>query len=320
MSDKVNWGILSTAHINRRVIPALRQSSRSVLRAVASRNSQKARDYANQWEIDEAYGSYEELLADQEIDVIYISLPNDLHTEWAIKCMRAGKHVLCEKPLCLTLEELESLRKVQEETGKYVSEAFMYLHHPQTKLFKKLIDDGRLGELRSMQSTFTFNFSRGSDNYRLAAEIGGGSLWDVGVYPISFFQMLTGNVPVECKGYGYPEGIDTRFAAVLRYPGNIIGQFYVSFETAFSTRTIILGSKGLLTITHPFTHPDQCKAVIISDDDTSDELVLPHEYLYLREVEDMNDVVLNGTAPAISLDQSKRHIDTVLRLKNAVMS
>ena len=152
----VRWGILSTARINRRLIPAIRTSPKSILKAVASRSIEKATGYAENWGIETGYGSYEELINDPDIDVVYCSLPNDLHAEWTIRALEAGKHVLCEKPLCTTMEEFDAIQSAVERTGKHVAEAFMYLHHPQTALFKTLVDDGRIGELRSMQSTFCF--------------------------------------------------------------------------------------------------------------------------------------------------------------------
>lgn len=317
MKDRVTWGILSTAHINRRVIPAIGQSPRTVLRAVASRNANKAADYAGQWDIGIGYGSYQELLDDTEIDVVYISLPNHLHTEWIVKALKAHKHVLCEKPICLSLAEIDEINKVQMETGKQVAEAFMYLHHKQTSYFKSLVDDGKIGELRSMLSTFTASFTRGEDNYRLSNPHGGGSLWDLGVYPISFFQFITGSRPVTYSGIGHPDLLDLRFSGLLGYPGGVSGQFTVSFDSAYSTQTILIGSTGLISITHPFNNSSKCRAWLHGEAAIT-ELELPRHALYLPEVEDMNDVVLLGSSPAISLAQSRGHLETVLELrKNA---
>ena len=316
MADRVNWGILSTAHINRRVIPAMGKSPRTELRAVASRDAGKASEYASQWDIGIGYGSYEELLDDKEIDVVYISLPNHLHTEWIIKALKSDKHVLCEKPMCLSLEEIDEIEKVQRETGKQVAEAFMYLHHPQTHFLKALIADGKIGELRSMLSTFTANFSRGEDNYRLSNPHGGGSLWDLGVYPISFFQFITGHNPLRCSGIGYPEVLDLRFSGLLEYPGGVSGQFTVSFDSAYSTQTILIGSSGAITISHPYNNSAKCRAWFHGET-AIEELELPRHALYLPEIEDMNDVVLLGTSPAISLGQSRGHVETVLELRKS---
>jgi len=314
MKDRVSWGIISTAHINRRIIPAIAQSSRADLRAVASRDASRAMTYAAQWDIEFGYGSYEELLNDPEIDVVYISLPNDLHAEWIVKALKSRKHVLCEKPICLGLKELKEIEQMQRETGKYAAEAFMYLHHPQTHFFKSLIQEGRIGELRSMMSTFTATFTRGDENYRLSNPKGGGSLWDLGVYPISFFQFLTGMKPESCSGFGYPDKLDLRFSGSLYYPGGITGQFTVGFDSAYATQTILIGSTGFVTISHPFNNSAKCRAWIHGESETL-ELVLPRHDLYLLEIEDMNDVVLKGTSPVISLEQSRGHVETVLKLR-----
>ena len=212
---QVNWGILSTARINRRLIPPINESARSTVRAVASRSHDRAKTYASEWNIPIAYGSYEDLLADSEIDVVYISLPNDQHTHWTVKALEAGKHVLCEKPLCLTMDELQRVAAASKRTGKVVQEGIMYLHHPQTYVFKELVSNGDIGELRSMNSEFTFNWSRSEDNYRLTNPNGGGALWDLGIYPVSFFILMAGSRPVSVKGLGYPAEIDTRFSVLI---------------------------------------------------------------------------------------------------------
>lgn len=317
MKSRVKWGILSTAHINRRIIPAIGQSARAELRAVASRDASRASTYAEQWDIEFGYGSYTELLNDPEIDVVYISLPNDLHAEWIIKALKAQKHVLCEKPICLNLKELDEIELVQKETGKYVAEAFMYLHHPQTHFFKSMIDNGEIGELHSMMSSFTATFSRGDKNYRLSNPVGGGSLWDLGVYPISFFQFITGSTPEKLLGIGYPEELDLRFSGLLYYPDGVSGQFNVAFDSAYSTQTVLTGTKGVLSISHPFNNTGKCRAWHETESQVK-ELELPQHDLYLPEIEDMNDVVLEGSVPAIALEQSRGHVKTVTALrKNA---
>jgi D-xylose 1-dehydrogenase (NADP+, D-xylono-1,5-lactone-forming) len=314
MKNKVNWGILSTAHINHRIIPAIGESPRAELRAVASRDASRASRYAAQWDIETGYGSYEELLNDPEIDVVYISLPNDLHTEWIVKALKARKHVLCEKPMCLSLREFDEIERAQKETGQHVAEALMYLHHPQTKFFKSLVDDGTIGELRSMMSAFTATFSRGEDNYRLSNPLGGGSLWDLGVYPISFFQFLTASRPEKCFGIGRPEKLDLRFSGLLSYPDGITGQFTVSFDSAYSTQTILIGAEGFITISHPFNNSGDCRAWYHGESEIK-ELDVPRHALFLPEIEDMNDVVLISSTPAILLDQSRGHVETILKLR-----
>ena len=312
----IKWGILSTAHINRRIIPAIRQSRRGILYGVASRNIEKARAYASQWEIPNSYGRYEEMLDDKNIDVIYISLPNHLHTDWIIRSLEAGKHVLCEKPMCLSIDEFDAVEKAVAKTGLTVMEGFMYLHHPQTQLWKTIIDRGDLGEIHSIRSCFSFKFERGADNYRWNAEEGGGALWDIGVYPVSLFQYLYGLPAQEAFAFQNKEnGIDLSTSGMLEYGDGCTGQFFVSFRSAFSTETIIHGSDAQLFISHPFTNVDACKAYIRRNDDI-ENLDVPRQYLYSGEVENMHDIILDGKSPYVSLDVSRNVLKTILSLKS----
>src|SRR5436305_7208840 len=152
----VKWGIVSTADINRKVIPGAHASDKVKLVGVASRDRARADAYAREWEIPCAYGSYEALLADPEIEAVYISLPNTLHVEWSIKALEAGKHVLCEKPLSRNPDEVEAAFDAAERTGRLLSEAFMYRHNPQTTRAKQLVEEGAIGELRVVRSTFSY--------------------------------------------------------------------------------------------------------------------------------------------------------------------
>src|SRR5688500_9906419 len=160
MANKVlNWGLLSTARINRALIPPLRASNRNRLLAVASRTQESADRYAQEWKIPRAHGSYEALLADPEIDVIYNPLPNHLHAEWTIKAVQAGKHVLCEKPLALSADEVNAIESAARSHSQVVAEAYMYRHHPQTLKVLELIKDGSLGALRLIRGSFTYVLS-----------------------------------------------------------------------------------------------------------------------------------------------------------------
>lgn len=312
----IHWGILSTAHINRRIIPAIEQSGRGFLTGVASRDQAKAEEYASSWNIPKAYGSYEALLADRDIQVIYISLPNHLHSEWIIKSLEAGKQVLCEKPMCLSLPEMESIEDACSRTGNFVMEGFMHLHHPQTHLWKSILDSGTLGDIHSLRSTFSFNLERPADNYRWHSAAGGGALWDVGVYPISLFQYLLGESPVSVMASMYEEnGIDQSTSAQLTYAGGRTGQFFVSFRSSFSTDTIIHGSAGQLHISHPFTNPDACRASIVRGNAT-EQLDVPRQYLYSGEVEAMHDYILSGKIPMVTTSFSRKVLETILKVKN----
>lgn len=315
----VHWGILSTAHINRRIIPAIRHSSRGHLLAVASRDMDRAQFYADEWHIPHAYGSYEDLLANTSIQAVYISLPNHLHTEWILKSLAAGKNVLCEKPMCLTLDELDQVEKAIQDTGLYVVEGFMHLYHPQIQLWKSIIQSGKLGEIHSIRSCFSFTLNRTSDNHRWDAKAGGGALWDVGVYPISFMQYLLDEPVLSCTASMYmKDNIDLSTSAQLEFNSGKTGQFFVSFRSNYSTETYVHGSLGQLYVSHPYTNPDACVARLRIGDE---EVVLdvPRVYLYAGEIENMHDIILDHQVPKVPFQFSRQVLQTLLHLKSSTL-
>jgi predicted dehydrogenase len=313
MTSKVlNWGLLSTARINRALIPPLRESKRNRLAAVASRSKDSADNYAREWKIPQAYGSYEELLADPEIDVIYNPLPNNLHKEWTIKAVEAGKHVLCEKPIALRVEDVDAIRDAAERHGRVVAEAFMYRHHPQTLKAVELVQSGALGTVKLIRGSFAYMLARESD-VRTKPELGGGSIWDVGCYPISFARVLVGEEPLEVFGWQVigPTGIDETFVGQMKFDHNIHMQFDCSFVTHFNNFMEIVGTQGILNIPHP-AKPATDDRMYLTRDEKTETIEIKSKMLYLYEVEDMADAILLGHAPRISLEDSRANIRTIL--------
>ena len=254
MTDKIlHWGLLSTARINSRLIPPLNASKRNRLVAVASRSQAAADSYVREWKIPRTLGSYEALLNDPEIDVIYNPLPNSLHAEWTIKAMRAGKHVLCEKPMALSLAEMDAIKAASKETGRVVAEAFMYRHHPQTLKAKELVADGSLGKLQLVKGSFTFMLTHEND-VRLDKKLGGGSIWDVGCYPISYARTMIGAEPLEVFGWQVTgsTGIDMSFIGQMRFPNDVHAQFDCGFASPPHAFIEIVGTEGTLNIPIPF--------------------------------------------------------------------
>src|SRR6201987_6506355 len=250
--EPVKWGILSTAHINRLVIPGAHASPKVELRAVASRDRARAEAYAREWEIPQAYGSYEELLADPEIEAVYISLPNTLHAEWSIKALEAGKHVLCEKPFTRHPEEVDAAFDAAEANGLLLSEAFMYRHNPQTAKLVGLVGGGAIGELRLIRSAFSYALYD-PENIRLRTHLEGGALMDVGCYNVSGSRFFGGE-PERVWGeawYG-PTGTDWVFTGTLRFPGDVIATF--DCGTALPNRDELeaIGSEGSLFLDNPW--------------------------------------------------------------------
>lgn len=313
--NEVRWGLLSTAHINRRLIPAIRASRRGELVAVASRTPESAEAYASEWEIPAAFGSYEEMLASDAIDAVYIGLPNHLHAEWTIRALYNGLHVLCEKPFTLSLKEMDDVILTARETGKVVAEAFMYRHHPQMKIVDEWIREGRLGEINTVHGIFDFKLED-SNNVRLVPEYGGGSLWDIGIYPLSFAQFVFGGPPSLVSGLQTlgTHGVDDTFVGQMRYPGGGLAQIGSSFRSPFHTRVDIVGTQGRLQLTRPFVTVDEGRITFYPAEGDLETVEAPSKELYLGEVEDMHAAILDGAEPLISLEESRDQVRTALAL------
>ncbi|MCB0201747.1 MAG: Gfo/Idh/MocA family oxidoreductase [Anaerolineae bacterium] len=320
--NKVRWGLLSTANINRKLIPPIRASQRGELVAVASRSQQSADAYAAEWDIPLAFGSYQAMLDSGEIDAVYIGLPNHLHAEWTIRALEAGINVLCEKPFAITMDEVDAMIAAADRTGKVLTEAFMYRHHPQTKLVGEWVQSGRLGDVTLVRSVFSFSLvgtPEGEDNVRLKPETGGGALWDVGVYPVSFAQYVMGGPPEWVIGDQFTgkSGVDVSLQGQMHYAGQRVAQISASFRNPYQTQVEIIGTAGRLLINDPFRIGVDGKPYFVEfhrPDDTVEVLSVPPKELYLGEVEDMHAAILDGQAPYVTLEETRNHVRTVLAL------
>jgi predicted dehydrogenase len=254
MRNKVRWGVLGVARIaTEKVIPAMQRGEWSDVVAIASRDLGKAEKAAGQLGIPKACGSYEELLADPEVEAIYNPLPNHLHVSWSIKAAEAGKHVLCEKPIAMSVAECRSLMEARDRTGVNIGEAFMVRTHPQWLRARELVRSGEIGTLRAVMSAFSY-FNRDPKNIRNVPEFGGGGLMDIGCYPITTSRFLFGEEPKRVMGLveNDPEmGTDRLDSAILDFPG---GQavFSCSTQMAPYQRMQILGTRGRIEIEIPF--------------------------------------------------------------------
>jgi predicted dehydrogenase len=256
--SKVRWGIISTAKIGTvQVIPAMQQSSLCSIDAIASRDASSAAEAASQLGIGRSYGSYEELLADPNIDAVYNPLPNHLHVEWSIKALHAGKHVLCEKPIGLSSSEGQKLvNAAQQHPHLKVMEAFMYRHHPQWQKARDLVRSGAIGELRTIQSFFSY-FNTDPNNIRNMAEIGGGGLMDIGCYPISVSRFLFEAEPKRvCGVVEYDPNFNTdRIASALLEFEQGTASFTCSTQLTPYQRVNAFGTEGRIEIEIPFNAP-----------------------------------------------------------------
>jgi len=307
----LRWGLLSTARINRALIEPLQSSKNSMLCAVASRSYDKAAEYAKLWGIPRFHSTYEALLSDPEIDVIYNSLPNGLHAEWTIKAMQMGKHVLCEKPLATSIDDADAIIQSAKNTGMVVTEAFMYRHHPQTLLVKQMVDNGAIGNIQLIRGSFCYTNTRASDP-RFVPELGGGSLWDVGCYPLSYTRYITGKEPDEV--FGHQEtgqtGIDLLYTGQMHFPGGVIAQFESSFISPFKAYMEITGDKGRIQISEPYKPGIQTKLILEKDGQTQ-TIQVKGEKLYYGELEDIENAIIYGKPLRISLEESKANIATI---------
>jgi predicted dehydrogenase len=268
MPNKVRWGVLSTAGIGvKKVVPAMQKGEWIDVAAIASRDLHKAQEVARTLGIAKAYGSYEELLADPQIEAVYNPLPNQLHVPWSIKAAEAGKHVLCEKPISMTVAEARSLLAVQQRTGVIIGEAFMVRTHPQWLRTRELIASGRIGSLRSIQGFFSY-FNTDPKNIRNIAECGGGGLMDIGCYPINTSRFLFGEEPLRVSATLENDPnfrVDCLTSAILEFPS---GQatFTCSTQLVPYQRMQVLGTKGRIEIEIPFNAPNDRPCRIFIDD------------------------------------------------------
>jgi D-xylose 1-dehydrogenase (NADP+, D-xylono-1,5-lactone-forming) len=312
MQNTLRWGFICTARINDVLIKPIQASKQHQLTAVSSRSIDKAHIYAGQNHFEKAYGSYDELLADPDIDVVYNSLPNHLHAEWTIKACQAGKHVLCEKPIALTLPEIDAIETAARKAGVVVQEAFMYRHHPQTLKIQELLDQEVLGKITMARGIFTF-FLRNPEDVRMRQEWGGGAAWDVGVYPISYMRTMLGAEPESVFGWqnSSPSGVDVSFSGELLFPDSVLGQFQCGFSADYHTSMEIMGEKGSLNIPNPYS-PYTGSEFTLTQQGKSEKIKIKGQDLYLGEVDNMADCIFRGKSPRVTLEDSRNNTRALL--------
>lgn len=254
---RLRWGVLSTASIGRmKVIPGIQRGEHCEVVAIASRDAELARRVADELGIPTAHGSYEALLADSDVDAVYVPLPNNLHKPWMIAAARAGKHVLCEKPLALTARDAEEMIEVAEREGVRLMEAFMYRLHPSWVTVRELIAAGRIGRLQAVQSWFSY-YNDDPANIRNILEAGGGALYDIGCYSVNLSRMLFGGEPTAVQGASVRDprsGVDLLTAGLLAFEGGL-ASFMCSTRAEDDQRVHISGTSGRISIEIPFNIP-----------------------------------------------------------------
>lgn len=318
MSRKVRWGVLSTASIGvRKVLPAMQQGKYSEVVAIASRDLGRARETAGKLGIPTAYGSYEELLEDANVDAVYNPLPNQLHVPWTIKAAEAGKHVLCEKPISLTVAEAESLLKVRERTSVKIGEAFMIRSHPQWLRAKALIDEGRIGQLRCVMGCFSY-FNADPANIRNNVESGGGALYDIGCYCIQAARYGFGAEPkrvVGCIDRDPSMHIDRLTSGILEFAG---GQsiFTCSTQLVPYQRVQFFGTKGRIEIEIPFNAPkDRPTRIFVDGGELFGSERVTEEFpvcdQYTLQGDEFSKAILEDTEVPVPLEEAIRNMKVI---------
>ena len=321
MHRKLRWGIISTAEINDVVIDGIHRAARSELTAVASRDTNRARAYADRRNIPKAYGSYEELLKDPDIDVLYVSVPNTLHRQWAVEAADAGKHVLCEKPLVTTMSDFKKLEDAARKNRVVLFEAFMYLHHPQTRKVVELIRDDVLGRILHINAWFDYYLpDEVKDNIRLRPDTAGGSLWDVGVYPNSMaITMAMAGTPVEVRALTRYDGteVDSSSYGFLTFSNGVNACIAASIKSPSRVGAHIVGKEGFISIEKPWKpglDGRKTQILLLSRDGRSQVFKFPGISPYQCEVEAMEACVIDHAEPVVPLEESRNFLQSMLAL------
>ena len=322
--SKVNWGILGTAKIaTEKVIPAMQSGKYCQVTAIASRTPGKAQAAAGQLGLNKAYGSYEDLLADPEIDAVYIPLPNHLHVPWSIKALEANKHVLCEKPIGLSSQEAQTLLNAARQRPRLKAmEAFMYRHHPQWRRARQLVDEGGIGQLRTIQTFFSY-FNADPGNIRNQAPLGGGGLMDIGCYGVSLSRFIFGTEPERVFAileYDPKFKTDRLASAILDF-GSGTSTFTCATQLARYQRVNILGSEGRVELEIPFNvPPDQSSRIWHQYGMEIKEIVVDGCNQYTAQGDDFSQAILNDTEVPTPLEDAVANmkvIEALVRSANA---
>lgn len=291
----VRWGILACGNIAKAFATALKDCPDSVLHAVSSRDVKKAKAFADEHGAPQAYGSYEAMLADPEVDAVYIATLHPFHLDWIGHSVYAGKHVLCEKPLTMNLREAKRAKKIADDKRCLLREAFMYRHHPQTQKVVDLVTSGVIGKVRMIEANFCFNSGVSPESRLQAKTLGGGGILDVGCYTMSFARLIAGRAhgrlfaePVELKAVGHLDSqtrTDMWTTAVMRFEGDILAKTTCAVQMNGENKVVILGEKGRITVAEPWFCKGEVR--VDFDDDTAAQVFAPNteRNLYSYEIE-----------------------------------
>jgi D-xylose 1-dehydrogenase (NADP+, D-xylono-1,5-lactone-forming) len=296
----VKWGLLSTALINEAILAGAAETSHVDVIAVASRDEERARSYADEHGLERSYGSYEGLLADPDVEAVYVSLPNSLHVEWTLKALEAGKHVLVEKPFSKHPDQVEEAFNRADAAGLVLSEGFMWRHHPQTRRLVELIDEGVAGRIRVVRTTFAFDLAteRGAGDTRFDPALDGGALMDVGCYCISGLRLVAGD-PVRARGEQVvgPSGVDVVFTGALGFADGVLGNFDCGFVVPRRAGLEVVGEEATIVVPDPFT-PRTLGIDVLRPGAEPERIPIEPANFYRLELENVS-AAIRGEAPLL---------------------
>lgn len=314
---KVRWGILGTARIALNAfLPGLEKADNGVMAAIAGRSPEKVRQFVERFPALKPYDSYDALLDDEQIDAVYIPLPNSLHLEWTLKALEKNKAVLCEKPLVLKASEVKTIQLASQRSGKPVMEAFAYRHNPLIIRLKEIVDSGEIGTIKCIISNFTFNLMHRPDDIRFKKELGGGATYDVGCYPIHLIRTLKGQEPVEIQSKRTMQsGIDIASSGTMTFKDGSMGLFHCGFDQSDRTFCEILGTEGAFRTDQPFNQQGKLLYQIRKNKDAWKDFWIESPSNYQLEAQQFGRVILDEESPLLSLNDSFHNaliIDQVL--------
>lgn len=322
----LKMGIMGTANVSRSFTEVLKGSSIIKITAIASRSLEKAQSFAQEFGIEKAYASYQELLDDPQIDAVYIPLPNSLHAEWVIKAAQAKKHILCEKPIALTVEDVQQMYEEAMHNNIFLMEGYPYKFQPQTILMLKMIADGAIGEVSQIYADFGFTVDDAENNIRLKPELGGGVMWDAGAYPVSIIRAITGEKPNEIIAFGQfnEQKLDTAVSAMFRFENGVTAQLNCNFNAAPHRHVRVIGSKGIIIGGYNnITKPNTAFIEIKKDIEWNYELErieVPHGIGLLFEAETFADQIknYNKEKQVLMMNESIDNTATILNILDVI--
>jgi xylose dehydrogenase (NAD/NADP) len=324
--DIVRYGLLSTAQIGLNAhLPASYDSKNSEIVSVSSRTAAKAEAAAKKHNIDRWYGSYEEQLADPNMDAVVNSLPNGMHAEWTIKAAEAGKHILCEKPLAVSAEECQRMIDAANANNVVLVEAFTHRWNPHMRMARKLITEGAIGDIQTIDSALCFNIAEPDGNVRFSQELAGGALWDAGCYAVYATRFVMSAEPVQVRGMSHDSGdwgIDTTFSGSMKFANGAIGNITTNMEQPFRCYITIDGSKGRIEI--PGMFDDSGPIIVKSGDGRNGEkteiISTPAPYRFVVQFDEFSECVLTGKEPDYPAEDGLRNTAVVEALYKSANS